>query len=1152
MLHVHHADRADRLVGALADVLQEPLEDPFAAEVVAVPTRGVERWLAQRLSGRLGTSPGGADGICANVAFPTPRRLVEEAIAAAAGLDPATDPWRPARALWPLLELVEAAGGEPWLRRLSAHLDRGAGDRSRRLSAVRHVAALFERYALHRPAMLHAWAEGRDDDGAGGALPAEHRWQAELWRCLRERVGVPGPAELLQLGRVRLAEDPAVSDLPERISLFGLTSLPARDLSLLRALAERRDVHLFLSTPSPAAWRAVAAAARDAAAHSAPVVTRAQALSAALPANPLLASWGRDGRELQLLLEPVPDATGHAEDDPAAAGEPQTLLARLQADVRADRAPRDAEPLLLDEGDASVQVHVCHGRARQVEVLRDAILHALADDPALEPRDVIVMCPDIETFAPLIEATFGAGETEVEEALAEAGADRSGVHPAELRVRLADRSLRQTNPVLGVVTRLLELASARVTASEVLDLIDREPVRRRFRLAEDELSRIEDWVAASGVRWGLDADARTPFKLQHVAQGTWEAGIDRLLTGVALAERPGRTLDGVLPLDDVDSAAIDLAGRLAELLERLAAALGALSAPKPIAAWAGAIATAADTLTATGPRDAWQRAELQRLLADVVAEATGADGVPSAVPLEVADVAVLLGERLAGRPTRANFRTGHLTVCTLQPMRSVPHRVICLLGLDDDVFPRRAPRDGDDVLLDEPWIGDRDGRSEDRQILLDALMAAGDRLIVSYAGHSERTNAERAPAVPVGELLDVIDRSARAPDGGRARDAVLVRHPLQPFDAANFAPSALVRRRTWSFDAVTLAGARALGGERGGRPPFLPHPLPPQQLDVVELDQLVAFVGHPIRAFLRQRLGVGADVGSGELSDSLPIELDPLARWGLGARLLAARRAGVDADVAIADERARGTVPPGALGDAVLRGVAAEVEAVLGAAAETVGGGGQLQTLDVRIALEDGRTLAGTVGGVGRYALPVVTYSRVDPRRRLESWVRLLALTAAFPERPLVATTVGRARLDAAGQATTTIARMTQPAGEPAARAAQARAELTRIVDLYDRGMREPLPLFRRTSAAYAAGGADASTRAREQWVTDFQPEREDRDEDHLLVFGGVLPFERLLDEPPRDDEQGDGWDDAEPSRFGRYARRLWSGLLAHEELIDR
>ena len=371
--------------------------------------------------------------------------------------------------------------------------------------------------------------------------------------------------------------------------------------------------------------------------------------------------------------------------------------------MRADRSPpgaplpgRPDERLALEPTDRSVQVHACHGRARQVEVLRDAILHLLAEDPTLEPRDVIVMCPDIETFAPLIQATFGAGEVSDDDD--ELEALPADLRPPDLRVRLADRSLRQTNPVLGVVGRLLELAEQRLTASQVLDLADREPVRRRFRLDDDDLARLEDWVAASGIRWGLDAAHRAPFKLDRLPAGTWRAGLDRVLLGVAMTEDDQPLFEGVLPLDDVESGAIDLAGRLAELVDRLQATLAAMSAPKSVTAWAAAIATAADALTAAAPRDAWQRAELQRLLDDVVAEAD-VSGTAATTTLALPEVRALLAERLQGRPTRANFRTGHLTICTLVPMRSVPHRVVCLLGLDDGVFPRKAPRDGDDLIL---------------------------------------------------------------------------------------------------------------------------------------------------------------------------------------------------------------------------------------------------------------------------------------------------------------------------------------------------------------------------------------------------------------------------------------------------------------------
>ncbi|HEV2812376.1 MAG TPA: exodeoxyribonuclease V subunit gamma, partial [Solirubrobacteraceae bacterium] len=691
MLHVHRADRADGLVEALRDLLAAPPPDPFAPEVVSVPTRGMERWISQRLSDRL--------GVCANVEFPPPRRLVADAVAVAAGVDPDADSWLPERSVWPLLDVVDERLSEPWLATLAAHLGDGTDPlrQGRRFPVVRHLAELFDRYATHRPEMVREWAAGGGLDG---------HWQPRLWHCLRERIGEPGPAERLRDACARLRSEPGVVDLPARVSLFNLTRLPAGYRDVLVALAAERDVHLFLLHPSAALWERIG---------SPEVVRRAADPTVATPRNRLLASWGQDAREMQLVLA----GAGATEHHHPVEHRQDTLLARVQADVRADRLP-PGEPLpgdedrrpLLDAGDRSIQVHACHGRSRQVEVLRDAVLHLLEDDATLEPRDVIVMCPDVETFAPLIHATFGA---------AAAADDDDGLpadlRPPDLRVRLADRSLRQTNPVLGVVAQVLDLAGERVTASQVLDLCGREPVRRRFGFDDDDLVRLEDWVAQSGIRWGLDAEHRRPFDLQALGHGTWRAGLDRVLLGVTMTEDGRRLFEGVLPLDDVDSGVIDLAGRLAELVDRLGATLDAMAVPKDVGAWADALAAAADLLTAVGPLDAWQRAELQRILDDVASEAASGSGNALSLP----EMRSLLSERLAGRPTRANFRTGHLTVCTLVPMRSVPHRVVGLLGLDDGAFPRKAPRDGDDLMLVDPRIGERDPRSEDRQLLLDAV-----------------------------------------------------------------------------------------------------------------------------------------------------------------------------------------------------------------------------------------------------------------------------------------------------------------------------------------------------------------------------------------------------------------------------------------------
>ncbi len=798
-------------------MLVEPLEDPFAPEVVAVPTRGMERWLTQRFSARLGASAGRGDGVCANIGFPFPGVLVGGALAAATGLDPDTDPWVVERLVWPLLEVVDEHIEEPWLRALAAHLGRDRDDadeprRNRRLGTVRHIAELFDRYAIHRPEMVRAWAGGADTDSAGRELRADRAWQAELWRRLRGRIGEPSPAERLEAACARLRAAADVLELPRRLAVFPLTRLPAAYLQVLGALSAQRDVHLFVLHPSPALWSEV----DELLGGRAIPARRSEDPTATTARNRILASWGNDVRELQLVLAAGDDAAAdhrHEVPEPVA-----TLLGRLQADVRADRQPPGA-PLpgdsdhrpLLEASDRSVRVHACHGRARQVEVIRDEILHLLKEDPTLEPRDVIIMCPDIEAVAPLIQATFGAGET-LEDERPEA---------PDLRVRLADRALRQTNPVLGVISRLVELAEQRATASELLDLADREPVRRRFGFDDDELARIQDWVASSGIRWGLDAGHRKPFKLETLPDGTWRAGLDRVLLGVAMTEQERRLFAGVLPVDDVESAVIELAGRFSEFVDRVRAAFDSLSGRKPIAAWADALASAADALTATPPWESWQRTELQRLLDDVVAEAASADGTE----ISLRELRALLADRLRGRPTRANFRTGHLTICTLVPMRSVPHRVICVLGLDDGEFPRKVPRDGDDLVLDDPHIGDRDPRSEDRQLLLDALMAASERLIIAYTGNDERTNAPRPPAVPVGELLDIVDLTARAQQG-LARDQVIVRHPLQPFDQRNFTPGALIRGGPWSFDRTALEGARALRAPRVDQPPFLEAALP--------------------------------------------------------------------------------------------------------------------------------------------------------------------------------------------------------------------------------------------------------------------------------------------------------------------------------------
>ena len=642
---------------------------------------------------------------------------------------------------------------------------------------ARRLAGLFASYARQRPQLLVDWLEGN-----AGELDIDLQWQPELWRALVAHIDADPPHIRQQKTLARLREGP--SDLPARLSLFGHTRLACTDIELLQALSTHHDLHLWLPHPSDVLWQKLAKS------HGA--IPRREDTSHREVENPLLATLGRDLRELQRSLPADLQTDEYLPSDSRS----DTLLGWLQSDIAANSVrPQGRKHARTDR---SVQVHSCHGPARQIDVLREVLLGLLQDDSTLEPRDILVMCPDIETYAPLIVANFGLGDVV------------HGAHPAHrLRVKLADRSLIQTNPLLGLASQLLALASGRVTATEVLNIAEAAPVRARFRFTDDDLESITRWVRQANIRWGFDQEHRRPYHVDFV-HNTWRFGIDRILAGVAMSDDAHAWIDNTLPLDDVSSNRVELAGQLAEFVCRLEHVIDSLTGARPLRAWLAALSEGVTRLTRIDDSDAWQTSQMEREFAEVLEQAGSRDDTVLRLP----DIVALLDGHLAGRPTRANFRTGTLTVCTMVPMRSVPHRVVCLVGLDDGVFPRLGVVDGDDVLARDPMTGERDIRSEDRQLLLDAIGSATDKLVITYTGANEHSGQPRPPAVPLAELLDTLDMTTPH----EIREHVVVEHPLQPFDIRNVEPGKLVPDVPFSFDATVLRAAQVSTGERREHP----------------------------------------------------------------------------------------------------------------------------------------------------------------------------------------------------------------------------------------------------------------------------------------------------------------------------------------------
>ncbi|MGU3294731.1 exodeoxyribonuclease V subunit gamma [Williamsia sp. M5A3_1d] len=1106
MLTAHRAERTDVLAAALADILSEPLADPFTPEIVAVPAKGVERWLAQTLSARLGTSSGhrsptgtagDPDGVAANIDFRSPAELTERVLAAVRGHRRRDDPWSAARVQWLLIDVLDSCADDPSCAVLARHLG-VAGPRpdpyriGRRWSTATDLARLFGTYASGRPTMIADWAAGDETDGHGRPLPDDMRWQVVVWRELRERIGSPSPAERLPSLCERITDEPDALGLPPRLSLFGPTRLTTEQIGVLRAVAAHRDVHLFLPHPSDRLWSSPPESAE---------VVRRRDLPRSGVSNPLLAGLSHEIRETRLRLAPHLDRDLHHPDPngpgPGADGTtaPRAgVLARLQRAIRDDTAPAD---IPVGPFDDSISVHACHGPARQVEVMRDVLARIFCETPDLEPRDVIVMCPDIEAYAPLIRAAFGR--------------DGSG-HPAHgLRVRLADRSMAATNTVLDAVVAVVGLAGGRATSGEILDLAAREPVRTRFGFDDDDLETIGEWVSEAGVRWGIGPAQRAAFGLGGYEQNTMSAGLDRITLGVVADESSIGWIHRALPLSGVDSADIDLVGRFAEFVDRLDRCLTAMSGGHTVEEWGTALLAVIDDLTDVRRADTWQRAQA----VDVVAAALE-HGDPATV-LRRADVVALLDDVVAARPTRANFRTGELTVCTMVPMRAVPHRVVVLIGLDDDTYPRATRDDGDDIMRRDPCVGERDPRSEDRQLLLDTIMSARERLVICYSGADPVSGLRRPPSVPVSEIVDAVAAIVGTDDPA----SVVHRHPLHAFDPGNFA-----ELDPFSFDVAALAGARALTRPPDHHLAFDRRPLTPLAPDDIDVADLVAFFDHPVRGFCRQRLGFVVPDTDDVPADQLDAALDPLDRWGIGDRLLRRRLAGETIDALRATELRRGTLPPFELGQVALAGVLDDVERLAVAAQPMLDR--PVETVDIDVTLADGRRVIGSVGGMhtGPNGSTVFRahYSRLGSKHRLQNWIAMLAVAASRPG-AVEAVAIGRAgRGSRLSRSTLQVPTDPMPV-------------LQSLIDLRDKGLSQPLPLPSSAAAVYAdrrfAGsdhgdGIEAARR-------DFGDRFGDIHDRHLsLVFA-------------------DGFDEIlaaeEPIGFAMAAATIWRPLLTAERI---
>ncbi len=884
---VVQSNSLDELRSLVVSIMRRYPLAPLENEIALVQSNGIAQWLKLALAEDPEDDDLGGCGIAAAIDVQLPGSFMWQLYRMVLGRDeiPAKSLLDKAPLTWRLMRLLPQVIDRPHFEPLQRFLTHDS-DLRKRYQLSERLADLFDQYQVYRADWLEDWAEGRHQlrnvRGEIKPLPLTSCWQAELWRALLDDVGEQGMAQSRAGVHQRFMErinilDKAPAALPPRVIVFGISSLPAQVLEALAGLARFSQVLLCVHNPCRHHWADIVADKdllrhqykRQQRKNGMPVVLDAETLHQ--HAHPLLAAWGKQGRDYINLLDSYDDPNSYraafrdGRIDLFSEAQPHNMLNQLQDDILELRPLNETRELWPDVDlaqDHSIRFHIAHSAQREVEILHDQLLARFSADPDLRPRDVIVMVPDIDSYAPHIRAVFGQ-------------LDR--FDPRFIPFTLADQGQRGRDPLLIAVEHLLKLPDSRFPVSEILDLLDVPALRARFGVEERDLPTLHRWIEGAGVRWGMSAEQRAGLGLPvELEQNSWHFGLRRMLLGYAVGS--AEACAGIEPYDEIGGLDAALIGPLVALLDALEIAHQQLTQPAQPKEWGLRLQALMQVFfQASNEHDDYLLTQLEELR-ETWLETCETVGLIDELPLTVVREAWLAGldqGRLSQR-----FLAGAVNFCTLMPMRAIPFKLVCLLGMNDGDYPRAQPPLDFDLMGSDYRPGDRSRREDDRYLLLEALLSARSQLYISWVGRSIRDNSDRPASVLIGQLRDHLASGWRSIDPSQdLLDALTEEHPLQPFSARYFHEGEQLF--SYASEWQMLHQEKTQQSEAPLLAPYV-------QEEPLTLALLQDFLRNPVRHFFTQRLKVYFEAAQAPLADEEPFVLDALQRYTLSDSLLEA------------------------------------------------------------------------------------------------------------------------------------------------------------------------------------------------------------------------------------------------------------------------
>ncbi len=894
------------LVAVMAEELREvksgSLRDLLEPEWVVTPSLGTKTWLIRQISQSIGVSDSSTttrtDGIVANWCHDFPARIAGRVLEAHRQTSQAgeNDRWSLPRLALELHELGDTVRSEKKLAENDPRRLLCDDTREPSFERSRHYAELFDHYHVWRRDMIQLWSRNQQSDPFSG----EEESQKNLWRALRERtsMGVPA-AERWDEAWQRVMPGASAEELGlptlRRLSVFGLTTFPGTaweseggwTFDFVESLTH-------LATLMPVTVYVVRGF------HGSPLtgITNRYEFKSGI-----MRLWGGlalanhqvldalIGRATITIDGDLPDLESHIPTSPRNFLEAMQQVLRSDRDVRVAPATAspDEEPNLyrdqLAAMDGSVVEHWCHGHFRQAEVLRDAIRHDLNDHAGdWTESDLLVVCPDLDTFAPMIRAAFGPARG--------AAFDPSGVTPDDEEPAVAYRIINPSSAGEGIylqsLRHLLSLVGGRLERSAVLAFLSEPAVGYRWRFSTDDLEQFSEWTRSAAVRWGFDDAHRRYFGVTIADEvQTWRKGLDRLILGTMMANRdlrPSKDLLGV----EIAGARLDLFHKFVTVVEGIGQAVSDVRTARTLPQWMNWIDNLSALYIRPDPKDDSEFEAVRRALNPLLEAGKG-----SQVPLSYLDFVVILDDALTLTGSSGGLLSGGVTITTPDTLRWIPYKAIYVLGMDDDAFLRpswslddlRRPRIGD---KSKPLSGARPGEflpSDDgRSRLVEIFLSAQEKITILRTYRDLTTNAAYEPGIAYAEYRDQIELLAPSAPDGSPIGPVIVQHPRHGFSGENFLSHSTMgdaaSHHPWSFSNRDFS----LSANRYDQSLLMSSGTLPKGGEVknawelvrgqITLDDLANFISDPMAEYARRVLGITLNDWKNDDSDELSVDLE--------------------------------------------------------------------------------------------------------------------------------------------------------------------------------------------------------------------------------------------------------------------------------------